>query len=255
MFRGFGKLLVCEFKLFFREPIAAFFTFVFPAFFLFLIMEVFVGDPVVQVPAGDRLVEFRVINHVLPNMMVMIVATTSLMSLPLTALSYREIRFLKRLKANPVTAISVIAALGVAHFAITTAGVALLWGLAAPVYGAENQGSLAAFLFSYALSFMAVAALGFGFIGSLLRTSRGALAVGQILYFPAMFFSGVFVPLDQLPEWMRPISELIPFTHAARFMQGIWRGAPLGDFGLEIGVMSALLVAGAVVSARNFRWE
>lgn len=255
MFRGFAKLVICEFKLFLREPLAAFFTFVFPVFFLFLTMEVFVADPIIQVPAGGRVVEIRVVNHVLPNLMVMIVATTSLMSLPLTALSYREIRFLKRLKANPVTAACVIAALGSAYFAINSAGVGLLTAVSIWVYGAANQGSAAAFVFSYTLSFLAIAALGFGFIGGLLKTSRTGLAVSQILYFPAMFFSGVFVPLDQLPAWVRPISEFIPFTHAARFMQGTWRGLPLGDFTTEMLILLGLLVVGAVVSARNFRWE
>lgn len=255
MFRGFTKLLACEFKLFFREPLAAFFTFVFPVFFLFLTMEVFVPEPIIQVPAGGRVVEIRVVNHVLPNLMVMIIATTSLMSLPLTALNYREIRFLKRLKANPVTSACVIAALGSAYFAINSTGVGILTVASVAAYGAENQGSMAAFLFSYTLSFLAIAAMGFGFIGSLVKTSRTGLAIGQILYFPAMFFSGVFVPLDQLPGWVRPISEVIPFTHAARFMQGIWRGLPLGDFTSEIIVLLGLLAAGAVVSARNFRWE
>jgi len=255
MFKGFGKLLISEFKLFFREPIAAFFTFLFPVFFLFLTMEVFIADPVIEVPAGTGVIEIRVINYVLPNLMVMIVATTSLMSLPLTALNYREIRFLKRLKANPVTAACVIAALGSAFFAVNTTGAGLLTAFSVLVYGAENQGHLAAFLFSYTLSFLALAAMGFGFIGSLLKTSRTGLAVGQILYFPAMFFSGVFVPLDRLPEWARPLSNFIPFTHAARLMQGTWRGLPLADFPTELLFLLGVLVVGAAVSAKKFRWE
>ena len=255
MFKGFLKLMEYEFKLFIREPIAAFFTFIFHGFFLFLMMEVFIGQPVIEVPAGGHTVEIKVINYVLPNIMLMIIATTAFMSLPLTAIEYREMKFFKRLKANPVTPSAILAALGSAHFVITTCGVLLLTLLAVMVYGARIDGSILVFFASYLWSFLAIAAIGFGLIGSLLRTSRAALAVGQIVYFPAMFFSGVFVPLDQLPEWLRPVSDFIPITHAAKFMQGVWQGRPAADFLTEALILLGVLLLGALVAAKKFRWE
>jgi len=111
------------------------------------------------------------------------------------------------------------------------------------------------FFLSFLFSYISIAAISFGLMGSLLRTTRTAMAVGQIIYFPAMFFSGVFVPIEQLPEWLRPVSEFIPITHAARLMQGMWQGHPPGDFLKEAAVLAGVCVLGVLVAVRKFRWE
>jgi len=255
MFKGFFKLIEYEFKLFLREPIAAFFTFIFPVFFMFLTMEVFVGNPVVEVPTATGVMEIRIINYVLPNMMLMVIATTAFMSLPITATEYRQTKYFKRLRANPVSSSSILAAIGIVFFIITSCGVALLSIAAFAVYGASIAGSLLMFILSFLFSYLAIASISFGIMGSLLRTSRTAVAVGQIVYFPAMFFSGVFVPLEQLPEWLRPVSEFIPITHAARLMQGMWQGEPFSDFVTEIAVLTGVLLLGILVAVKKFRWE
>jgi len=255
MNKGFLKLIEYEFKLFVREPTAAFFTFVFPVFFLFLTMEVFIGRPVIEVATATGIMEVRVINYVLPNIILMIIATTAFMSLPIITVDYRQTRFFKRLRANPVSSSTILAALGVVYFIITFCGIMLLALLAFTIYGASIEGNIFLFILSLAFSYMAIASIGFGLLGSLLRTSRSALAVGQIIYFPAMFFSGVFVPIDQLPEWLRPVSEYIPITHAVRLMQGMWLGEPIGNFLREIIILAGVILLCVFVAVKKFRWE
>jgi len=255
MNKGFFKLMEYEFKLFLREPIAAFFTFVFPVFFLFLTMEVFIGRPVIEVATATGIMEVRVINYVLPNLMLMIVATTAFMSLPIITVEYRQTRFFKRLRANPVSSFTILAALGVVYLIITFCGILLLALLALTVYEASFEGNMFLFILSFAYSYSAIAAIGFGLLGSLLRTSRSTSAVGQIIFFPAMFFSGLFVPIDQLPEWLRPISEFIPITHAAILMQGMWLGEPIGDFLKEIIILAGVILLCVFVAVKKFRWE
>ena len=111
------------------------------------------------------------------------------------------------------------------------------------------------FILSFAYSYSAMAAIGFGLLGSLIRSSRSAVAIGEIIFFPAMFFSGLFVPIDQLPEWLRPISEFIPITHAARLMQGMWLGEPIGDFLKEIIILAGVILLCVFVAVKKFRWE
>lgn len=255
MFKGFLKLMEYEFKLFLREPIGAFFTFIFPAFFLFLTMEIFIGRQVVEIVTETGVVEIKIINYVLPNLILMIIATTAFMSLPITVIEYRQTRFFKRLHANPVSPSTVLTALGVAYLVITTFGVIILTIMAFTVYDASFEGNIFTFLLSFMFSYLSIAAISFGLMGSFLRTSRTAVAVGEIIFFPAMFFSGVFVPLEQLPEWLRPISEFIPITHAARLMQGMWQGYPTGDYLKEVAVLAGVLVLGVLVALKKFRWE
>ena len=243
--RQFIKLTSTELKLFRREPIAVFFTFIFPVFFLFLIMEVFIP--------GD--VPREVINQVSPALMVVIIATSAIYGVPQTIVSYRNIKFLKRLKGSPVTPLTILGSLALSNFIVTVLGIALLAVVAVLVYDANLAGSLLSFLAGFVLAFLSLGAI-FLFIPGVARSERTAIAISQIIFFPMMFFSGVFMPLELLPGWIvRYISPFIPVTHAVELMQGLWLGTPLADLTWQVLILVGVLCLGLVITARTFRWE
>jgi ABC-2 type transport system permease protein len=246
LLRQFFKLTSTELRLFGREPIALFFTFVFPVFFLFLTMEVFV-------PAEAP--KEIVINHVTPSLMVLIISSTAIFGVPATIVSYRQIKFLKRLKGSPATPLTIMGGFGLANFIVTLLGIALLALVAVLVYGAALAGSLLAFLGGFVLAFLSLAAI-FLFIPAVARSERTANAIAQIIYFPVMFFSGVLVPLDRLPDWIAHyISPYIPVTYAVELLQGLWLGAGLADLSGEMLILLGVLLLGVAIAARTFRWE
>jgi len=240
------KLTSTELKLFRREPEAMIFTFIIPVFFLFLIMEVFIPDDV------PREV---VINHVAPALMVLVIAGTAIYSVPQTIVNYRKIKFLKRLKGSPIRPVTILSSLAMADFIVSGLGIALLAVVAVLVYDASLTGSLAFFLAGFILAFLSLAAI-FLFIPAVARSPRAASTIGTFLYMPVMFFSGVWVPLDMLPEWIaRYISPFLPVTHAVELMQGLWLGAPLGDLIGEALILVGVLWLGLMIAAASFRWE
>ncbi|MCL0098521.1 ABC transporter permease [Dehalococcoidia bacterium] len=244
--RQFVKLTSTELKLFRREPIALFFTFILPVFFLFLTMEVFIP--------GEAPKEI-VINYVAPSLMVLIIASGAIFSVPLSIVSYRDIKFLKRLKGSPVTPLTILASLALSDFIVTVLGIALLAVVAVLVYDASLAGSLLSFLAGFVLAFLSLGAI-FLFIPAVARSARTAIAISQIIFFPVMFFSGVFIPLDMLPDWIvRYISPYLPVTHAVELMQGLWLGIPLLDLTREVLILLGILCLGLVIAARTFRWE
>ncbi|MCL0084150.1 ABC transporter permease [Dehalococcoidia bacterium] len=240
------KLISTELKLFRREPIPMFFTFIFPVFFLFLTMEVFIPG---EAPKAI------VINYVAPSLMVLIIASTAIHGVPLTIVSYRNIKFLKRLTGSPVTPVTILGSLALADFIVTVLGIALLAVVAVLVYDANLAGSLLSFLAGFVLAFLSLAAI-FLFIPAVARSPRTASAISSITFFPMMFFSGVFIPLAMLPDWIaRYISPFIPITHAVELMQGLWQGIPLLDLTREVLILLGILCLGLVIAARTFRWE
>lgn len=44
----------------------------------------------------------------------------------------------------------------------------------------------------------------------------------QLVISPIFFFSGVFFPLDKMPEWVKQVSLLSPLTHAAEIARAIF---------------------------------
>ena len=243
--RQFIKLTSAELKLFRREPIPMFFTFIVPVFFLFLTMEVFIPDDAPR----------EVINYIAPSLMVLVIASTAIFAVPLTIVYYRNIKFLKRLKGSPVTPLTILGSLALSDFIVTVLGIALLAVVAVLVYDANLAGSLLSFLAGFVLVFVSLAAI-FLFIPAVARSERMAATISQIIFFPMMFFSGVFIPLDRLPDWIaRYISPVIPITHAVELMQGLWQGIPLPDLTREVFILLGILCLGLVIAGRTFRWE
>jgi len=244
--KQFMKLTSTELRLFGREPEALFFTFIFPVFMLFLMMEVLIPD---GVPKKE------VINIVVPQLMVLIIASTAIFGVPMTIVFYRKIRFLKRLHSSPVNPLTIMGSIALANFIVTLLGIALLAIVATLVYDASFAGSPISFLAGFVLVFVSLAAI-FLFIPAVARSERMASTISQIIFFPAMFFSGVFMPLDMLPDWVRHnISPFIPVTHAVELMQGLWQGTPFFELTQEVFILLGTLCLGLVIVAFTFRWE
>ena len=71
------------------------------------------------------------------------------------------------------------------------------------------------------------------------------------------FFSGVWIPVDQLPHWLETVGKVFPLYHLALGLQTTLSPAASGS-GLElenVAVLLAWALAGAYIAARRFRWE
>jgi ABC-2 type transport system permease protein len=69
-----------------------------------------------------------------------------------------------------------------------------------------------------------------------------------------LLFTGVNVPPDRLPAWVRDVGGMLPITHAAEAARRLTAGVPLRGVSWQI-VMEAALGAGyAVLAAALLRW-
>ncbi len=70
----------------------------------------------------------------------------------------------------------------------------------------------------------------FGFIiGSVGLYAREIFVAANLAYIGLLLFCGVNVPLDELPAWMRAISEVLPLTHGIEAARLVAAGASLGS--------------------------
>ena len=87
-------------------------------------------------------------------------------------------------------------------------------------------------------------ATGFAFAG-LFVLSRRANLVANFLQLPVQLLAGFLVPRGSLPGWLRPLSELVPASHAVDAL----RAGALGGATLRDGVMLKPLLLALGVSA------
>lgn len=244
--RSFLKLSVVQFKLFLREPVAFFFTLIFPLLLLTLFGLVWGNEPA-AIYGG-----FGYIDQAVPGLAAVIIGTIALMSVPVATAAAREQKILRRFRATPMRAQSYLAAQVVVYLVLALAGMALLIVAASLFFGLRFAGNwfavTAAFVFC-TVSFVAVGYL----IAGLAPTSRVAQVAGQLIFFPLMFLSGATIPLQVMPDGVRQAAEWLPMTQLVLLLQGLWFGQ--GWNLPALAMMAVLLVVGALLATPAFRWE
>jgi ABC-2 type transport system permease protein len=113
-------------------------------------------------------------------------------------------------------------------------------------------GQVVGFVLAVVLAAAALLALGV-FVAAVAPTARAANAAGAILFFPMMFFAGLWLPRAAMPDVLRHISDATPLGAAARAigdtMAGRWPHA------LALAVMAGWALAFGAAAIRLFRWE
>lgn len=82
------------------------------------------------------------------------------------------------------------------------------------IFGANlyiNFPSLILVFFVGALSFNAIGYL----VSSFSKTTEAYMGVANIVSFLMMFLSGVFFPIETMPDWIQPLSNILPLTYFA----------------------------------------
>jgi ABC-2 type transport system permease protein len=242
------KLTWIETKLFLREPMAAFFTLVFPLMILFFFGSIYGNEPT-PFFGGYGSVDVSV-----PAYTAMIIATSGLLSLSIVISSYRERGILRRLKATPLRSHTILSAQVIVIFAMTAVGMAMLILFGKFFYNLRFAGSLVNVAVAFALGSISFFALGF-VIAGLMPTARTAQVVAMVLFYPMLFLSGAAIPSEVMPETIRQYAKALPLTHVVSLLRGLWIGESWGQHLTEVGVLAAMTVIGVMISAKTFRWE
>jgi ABC-2 type transport system permease protein len=115
--------------------------------------------------------------------------------------------------------------------------------------------SAVGFVVYVALGTATLAALGIG-LTPFLPNADAASTVAPFTAVILSFISGVFIPVETLPNWLEQVGRAFPLAHLAEGLQRTL--AATGGTGLDGGNVAVLAVwglAGIMLAARNFRWE
>jgi ABC-2 type transport system permease protein len=159
-------------------------------------------------------------QFVAPGIMAMVVMMSLMTGLP-HAISYeREVGTLDGMLAAPVHRISI---LGGKVIAQTTRGMLqgiIILALSIILFGVVVQGSIALVLALLLLTVFSIVGLGI-LITSFTSTEETATMIMMTLTFPMMFLSGVFFPLQQMPQFMQVIAKFLPLTYAVNALRRV----------------------------------
>jgi ABC-2 type transport system permease protein len=245
--RGFWKLTWVETKIFAREPMGFVATLVMPLLVFIVFGKMFGAS---KSAAATRLdIPFN--PAILAAVLIAISAVQSLVAI---ISIYREGGILKRLRATPLSPVTILGAHVVVKLVFTVISLTLLLLAGRRLFPGVMQVNVFSFTAAVLLSTLSILSLGF-VIASVVPTARFAQPISGAVVYPMLALSGLFFPVDRLPRAFEAVAYLLPTTHAVALLQGVWAGSGWGAHWVNVAALLVLFAAYTGLSTRVFRWE
>jgi ABC-2 type transport system permease protein len=232
-------LTLTETKLLFREPLALFWGLAFP-----MVLLAVMGLSATHLGGVPLVAVYE------PIVIAFISVAFGVQGIPVQIAGYRQGRVLRRLATTPAGPVRVIGAqliVSLAVILIATVGVLVVGRLG---FGVPLPRQPAGFALVAVLSAAAMVALGL-LIGAVAPTARSAGAAGTVLFFPLMYFAGLWTP--QMSATARHIGQFTPLGAARQALTDSMAGSWPHPAAIAVLAVCTLVCAGA--AARFFRWE
>ena len=195
------------------------------------------------------------LDFLLPGIMAFMLMNLSIAGSGFNVVEFRRRGILKRLFVTPIKPIDFVSAIVIARMVIVLGQLSVIFGFAFFFLDVNIVGSISHLFFIIMLSILMFLTLGFS-IGSLAKTQESVGVIASIFIYPQIVMSGVFFPIDTLPEFIQPFSEILPLSIVADAMRSISSDGLLllAVYKNIIGI-SIWIVIGTFISTKLFVWK
>ncbi|MDX6395591.1 MAG: type transport system permease protein [Streptosporangiaceae bacterium] len=241
------RLTLTEAKLFVRERAGIIWGIGFPL----ILLVIFGNIPSFRQPSKD-LGGLTYLEAYVPILIAFVIAILSISAMPAILAGYRERGVLRRMATTPVGPSRVLAAQLIMNLVLAVGTLILILGVAWLAFGVRLPRQPGGFAIAAVFTLAALLALGL-FVAAVAPSGRGANAIGALLFFPMMFFAGLWLPRAAMPPALRDISDFTPLGAAVQALQDSAQGH--WPHPLDLAVMACYALVFGVAAARLFRWE
>ena len=197
----------------------------------------------------------RYIDFLLPGLMALTLMNLSIAGSGFNIVEYRRKGILKRLFVTPIEPKDFITAIVFARMTIVLVQLTVLIVLAVVLLDIRIVGNFFAYYFVDILGTVVFLCLGFS-LGSLAKSQETIGALGNIVIMPQIFLSGIFYPIESMPEWIQPLAELLPLSFVSTGMREIANaGAALTDILPSLLGIAVWLAISFLAATRLFLWK
>jgi ABC-2 type transport system permease protein len=209
------------------------------------------GIPVTTTEVGTQ--NITSIDYFLPSMMTYVAVLAGLTYVSITIVDQRERKVLRRYRATPLHPLQVLGAAmtgGAITVALEVVALALVGVF---LFGARGHGSWLLAIVALVVGIASFVSMGF-LLTSFVSTSDAARGISSLIGFPMLFLSGIFFPVDALPQWIQSIVHVLPVYYVSDALHQILNagtGLPV----LDVVVPLAWAAGCFALAAWRFRWE
>lgn len=196
------------------------------------------------------------IDYLLPGILAMSLMQLGLFGTAAPLVSLREKGVLRRMGATPLSRMSLLVSQVAFRMTLAFLQTAILMGVGMAAFDVQIQLDnllvIAGVVLFGASMFIT---LGY-FLSTLANTEEALQGIVALPNFLFMFLSGIFWPVDFMPDWIRPLVDLIPLTYLGDLLRKV-----MIEAGSYFSAERSLLVLGiwlavtTVLALRFFKWE
>lgn len=198
--------------------------------------------------------ELSYIDYLVPGILAMSILFLGLFG-SLTLVEWREKKVLKRFGATPLHRSMMVSSQVFYRLILAITQTLIIIAIAYFVFDVQMVGNLFLLFGLVILGALTFISIGY-FAVSRARTVEGAMPIIQIIQFPMLFLSGIFFPVEIMPDFMRPILSVIPLTYLGdAFRQVMVDATPVYPLMLDIAVLGTWCIVCMFLAIKLFRWE
>lgn len=237
-------------KIFWRTPISAFFTILFPLLLLVVFGAFFGAERIDYLGVTAA-------QYYAPAVAVFTVASASYTNIAIVTSYQRDEGILKRVRGLPLPSWIYMGGKVISATFIALIGMLIMMTVGYIFYGVEVYGRT---LLAAALTFLAgvgcFSSLGL-LVAAVSPSGSAATAVANATLLPLAFFSGVFIVQENPPAWIDLIGNIFPLKHFNEAFQAAFNPLLTGsqlDW-TALGFMTLWGVVALMLAIRFFKWE
>lgn len=143
------------------------------------------------------------------------------------------------------------------RFLLSLIQVALLTLIGVLFFGAHLNVDPLGFALVFLVGTLSFAGMGF-LIAAVSKSMDSYMGIANLASFLMMFLSGIFFDLGSLPEYIRPISHVLPLTYFADGLRDAMVygfGIGSGNFWLNLGIMAVWGLTAFLIGSRLYKWN
>lgn len=200
--------------------------------------------------------DYTLLDHLAPLLVGLFAFFFTFLLSAVSFLRERTTGTLERLLATPLRRSELVLGYlaGFSLFALIQAAVII--GFTVLALNVKYTGNIGTIFLIEAMLVIVSVSLGL-FVSAFARNELQAIQFIPVVLLPQVFLSGLLVPVDQLPDLLRPIAVVLPLTYSNEALRAVMiRGYPLGDplivrDLLVLAAFGVLTITGAIASIRR----
>ncbi|MBI2829644.1 MAG: ABC transporter permease [Chloroflexi bacterium] len=208
---------------------------------------------VVMTLIGLSFPETGVLDYIAPALLATLALFFSFLLTGISFLRERSQGTLERLLASPLSRLDIVVGYLFGFFVFALAQTLIIIFFTIYVLGVDYRGSLWEILVFQTIVIIGAVNLGI-FISTFARNEFQMVQFIPLIIIPQIFLSGVLWPVEQMPDYLQWLSNILPLTYAVRGLRDIMLGGKnLLDVGLELAVLVGFTIGTSVLAAITLR--